>query len=442
MEAGCWLLFGLMTAAQTDQDKARALIDKAIQAQGGLERLGKNVGVHGRFKGVHWEARPLADADWFRGEYYSQGPAKLRLILDFKADNRRILIYNQGKAWMQYDGFTQELDEDFVKRLTRANHVDRVAGLITLVRNKGFTFTLLGESMVEKTAVVGVKVSAEAQPDVSLYFDKATGLLKKSAHRASEFEGDKEVLHEVVYEDYRLLDVAAADDKLLADAGRKTTGPELLAALRAATPDAAARNAIQDLIAQLGAKSFAARQQATKGLIKHGIRAAALLQQARKVADVEVARRAENCLERLGKEFTLLAATVRLVAARKPAGAAQGLLDYLPSAPSEAVVAEVQDALIAIAQASKKPDAALVQALKASDPQVRQAAEAALSKDGGPLFNRPGRRLYLEGVRLPSRSITYQSGEKRMLLETFDREYFNRFDDALFAPPDQDQTPR
>ena len=50
----------------------------------------------------------------------------------------------------------------------------------------------------------GVRVERDGRPAVTLYFDKATGLLAKSEARAKdEFQNWKEVLDEVYYEDWK-----------------------------------------------------------------------------------------------------------------------------------------------------------------------------------------------------------------------------------------------
>src|SRR5947209_4641300 len=78
----------------------------------------------------------------------------------------------------------------------------------------------------------------------------------------------------------------------------------------------------------------------------------------------------------------LLAAAARTLGARKPAGAAEVLLDYLPNAPGEGVVDEVCGALAAVALSGGKPDPALLKALDDKLPARRAAAAVALVRAG------------------------------------------------------------
>ena len=68
--------------------------------------------------------------------------------------------------------------------------------------------------------------------------------------------------------------------------------------------------------------------------------------------DAEIARRADDCLrqlERVEKRRAtgpgVTSAALRLLAVRKPAGAAEALLDFLPFADHETLVEEVETAL-------------------------------------------------------------------------------------------------
>src|SRR5262249_24936971 len=79
----------------------------------------------------------------------------------------------------------------------------------------------------------------------------------------------------------------------------------------------------------------------------------------------------------------LPAAALRLVAWRKPAGAVEVLLNYLPFADTEAQAGEVKRVLAALAWSAGQPDAVLVGAL--NDPRAprRAAAVEALCRAGG-----------------------------------------------------------
>lgn len=423
------LAFALLDADEKDQP--RAIVEKALQAQGGLDKL----------KGAsysHIQGSFENGANTFQGEIHSQPGGKLRLNLDFKNEGQRILVLVGGKGWLKVQGITQDIDQGMQERLRISSHVDRVCGLTALLKKKEYILSSLGDSMLEGKPVHGIKVSYPEMPDVQLYFDKSTGFMVKIAYRTKNQFNENQELRETYFRDYRLVDFTAEDEKVLKQAGLATDGPSLFTYLRDNTPDQASRSKIKELIGQLGDATFARRERATAELAQWGLKAASLLREARRSADPETARRAENCLRRVrhGPAAKVALAAVRLLAQRKPADAAETLLNFLPWASDDITVREVQEALIAIGQAAAEPDPALARALKDSDPQRQKAAAIALGRDGGDYLKTPGRRLRLEGLRLPFTVIFHRDGRKDMEYRTTHVEFFNRFDDSLFQRPD------
>jgi HEAT repeat protein len=140
------------------------------------------------------------------------------------------------------------------------------------------------------------------------------------------------------------------------------------------------RAKVQALIDKLGDDAFDERQQAESDLKKLGGRALPLLRRAARHPDLEVRQRVEACLKAIeGDAATPLSpVTVRLIALRKPAGAAEALLAFLPFAEEEALAAEVQAALNAVTWAAGRPDPAVLRALEDKAPARRAAAAEAL----------------------------------------------------------------
>jgi hypothetical protein len=219
------------------------------------------------------------------------------------------------------------------------------------------------------------------------------------------------------------------DEQLLARAKVGTDGAALLAFLKKQTHTVVDQDQIQALVRQLGAAEFPARERASAGLLKAGRPAAALLRQALKSSDHEVARRAATCLKAVeaGPGAREQAAAVRLVARRQPAGAAAVLLAYLPCAPNDAVAEEVRSALAAVAKEQGKPDPALRQALADPIPVKRAAAAEALCRAEVPGYLAAVRPLLADDdpeVRLRVAQALAARGEKSavpVLIDLLDR---------------------
>jgi HEAT repeat protein len=191
-------------------------------------------------------------------------------------------------------------------------------------------------------------------------------------------------------------DAIKADEELLRDAKLATDGPALLEFFRQRTLTGANRARIQALVQQLGDRSFRVREKAQAELIRMGPIATTLLRQAVKDADLEVRRRADHCLHEIekGTGRALASAAARLVATRKPPGAAAVLLDYLPAVADESGAEEIVTALAAVARSDGKTDPAAIRAL--GDPiAVRRAAAAEAMCRAGATEERPAVRKLL-----------------------------------------------
>jgi HEAT repeat protein len=182
---------------------------------------------------------------------------------------------------------------------------------------------------------------------------------------------------------------AAEADPDLADAEKTlqeqkvaADGPSLLAFFRARTLSAADRARLADTVRRLGDESFAVREQASRALERAGRAALPFLRPARKDPDLEVARRAAECLRSIegGSEAALAAAAARVLAARRPAGAAAVLLAYLPAAEDENLEEAILDALAVVGVAGGRADPALAAALADKEPARRAAAAHVLGR--------------------------------------------------------------
>jgi hypothetical protein len=110
--------------------------------------------------------------------------------------------------------------------------------------------------------------------------------------------------------------------------------------------------------------------------VRAGQAARPLLLAALKDPDREVASQAKRCLQSIERaaDPALAAAAARLLAARRPAGAAGVLLAYLPAADEQAVEEAVLPAVAAVAVRGGEADPALLHALADKEPARRAAA--------------------------------------------------------------------
>jgi HEAT repeat protein len=198
---------------------------------------------------------------------------------------------------------------------------------------------------------------------------------------------------------------------------RKHDGATLLGLLRKGTPSDADRDKVAALIGQLGDDDFEVRTRASQELQRLGERAVPQLRLALHSPDAEVVRRADACLRKIGSTAPAnsLIALARLIALRKPDGAAQALLGYLPYVDDAAAVEECQKALDRVAVNDGRIDAAVIGAL--ADPlAVRRAAAGVALAHAGPAHRQAVRKL------LADRDPTVRLRVALALVEARDRE--------------------
>lgn len=189
------------TAGRADEDAA-AVIAKAIKAQGGEEKLAKMSAqtwkVKATFHGLGMKLPYTAD-------YAFQAPDKFRFDMRFVVGEMKMEMsaaFDGKKGWEKSGDTVQDMPEKKLAEFKNQIYTMWVSHLAPL-KGKGFTLTSLGESKDGERKLVGVKVSRKGHGDVSLFFDKETGLLAKTAGRVWDEFSDKEVPQEVIFTEYR-----------------------------------------------------------------------------------------------------------------------------------------------------------------------------------------------------------------------------------------------
>ena len=112
------------------------------------------------------------------------------------------LIEGHDKGWTSYNGNVTDMSKEEVADFLEVLYASAVADLHGLT-GPGVQLTALGESKVGGKPAVGVRVSSKDHRDISLYFDKATGLLLKKTLRRKEPGVPAEFTEETLYEDYK-----------------------------------------------------------------------------------------------------------------------------------------------------------------------------------------------------------------------------------------------
>src|SRR5262245_15762987 len=146
------------------------------------------------------------------------------------------------------------------------------------------------------------------------------------------------------------------DERLLKEARVSPDAAGLLAFFRKRTLSADDRSGIEKLVLQLGHRSFAQREKASRRLEEWGPPALNYLSAARLNPDLEIARRAERAIDAIqfGPGPALPSAAARQLTRYKPGDAVDILLAYLPFADDDSVQDEVLACLAVLGQEANR----------------------------------------------------------------------------------------
>lgn len=193
-------------------DEPRAIIDKAIKALGGEEKLSKKAG-QSKGKG----SIELMGGLSFNQESSFSLPDKFKEILDLEVNGQKINVttaYNGKEAWIVANGQALPTNDGLIKELKEVTNVMRIGKLVYL-KEKQYEVSTLGESKVDGKEVVGIKVARKGYRDVDMYFDKKSGLPVKVERRAVDIQSNQEYTEERIVTEYQDVDGAKVAKKVL-----------------------------------------------------------------------------------------------------------------------------------------------------------------------------------------------------------------------------------
>jgi HEAT repeat protein len=198
---------------------------------------------------------------------------------------------------------------------------------------------------------------------------------------------------------------------------RSLDGKRLLEELQNRTLSDEERARALEALGKLSDASAEVRAKAAENLIAIGPRAASLLRQTLDNSDGKHLDAVRQCLAALERDTNTPMAEVvpRLIALRRPEGAVEAMLAYLPFAENDTLANTIAHLLATTGVRDGKADAALVRALEDKIPARRAAAAIALCQ-GGADDERPAVQKLLKDpdpiVRLRAALALAQRGEK------------------------------
>jgi hypothetical protein len=189
-------------ARAEDVKDVRAVLDKAIKALGGEEKLGM-------LKAVTWKAKCKMTWDGSVSSYTSQvtvqGLDRYREAWDgeFRGEKMKgVTVVANGKGWSKFGDMSMELDADGLANEKRSAYLQMIPVTLLPLLDKSFKVVAAPEEKVGDKPAVGIQVTGPDGKDFKLYFDKDSGLPVRLVAKVLDYMGE-EFTQETTFDKYR-----------------------------------------------------------------------------------------------------------------------------------------------------------------------------------------------------------------------------------------------
>jgi hypothetical protein len=156
---GLGVALAMPSTGRAQDAEAKAIIDKAIKAIGGIEQAKKlKKAFIAKAKGNIEVMGMKID---FTLDAYSQPPEKSKAVINLSINGMQLEIvqaFDGKKGWASVLGMVKDLEKEELDEHKAMIHVESVTNLVALIDEKGFKMSTIGESKVGDTEVVGVQV--------------------------------------------------------------------------------------------------------------------------------------------------------------------------------------------------------------------------------------------------------------------------------------------
>jgi hypothetical protein len=197
----CLVLAGVDPVRADDQAEARALIDRAIKAAGGEANLAK-------LKAFTCKGKGKATADNQEVSISCEATMldldKSRLDMDAEVNAMKMMVsivVNGDQAWAKANERISDAPEEVRAVLKADLHALRIAQMLVPLTDKAYQLSPLGELKVGDRPALGLRVTHKDHREVSLFFDKETGLPVKCELSVIDMKDGQEVPHEFLLSD-------------------------------------------------------------------------------------------------------------------------------------------------------------------------------------------------------------------------------------------------
>ncbi len=197
-------LAALMLAPMVGRARAedpKAVVEKAIAAYGGEEKVARLAVRHSKNKGMLLIGSGIP----FSIETFVQLPGCLRNNIEIELNGQKVAVVEalrDGRAWSAPGPLRERKPAELKSNL----FLFRVLSLTPLLKDQSLQLSALDDADVEGKPALGIKIASEGQHEIRLWFDKGTGLLAKTERTVFDEGAKRDVQQEEIWSDYRPID--------------------------------------------------------------------------------------------------------------------------------------------------------------------------------------------------------------------------------------------
>jgi hypothetical protein len=189
-------------SVRADEKDPNAILDKAIKAVGGEEKLNK-------INAVTWKVKATitinGDTNPFTAQATAKGLDQYRSEFEgeFNGNTFKGLVgYSGAKGWRKFGDDPMEMGEEDLANEKRRVSFDIIPIKLVILKGKGYKLEAADEQKVGDKPAAGIKVTGPDGKDLTIYFDKESGLPVRIVGKVVGF-GNEEYTQETTLKDYK-----------------------------------------------------------------------------------------------------------------------------------------------------------------------------------------------------------------------------------------------
>ncbi len=190
------------TPSRAGEAQVNQVLDKAIKALGGEEKLSKATALTWKSKG---KITLGGNQNEFISEATVQGLDHYRSAFEGEFNGNQVkghAVLNGEKGWRKFGDQSMDMDPDAVKNEKRTVYLMVVPATIVPLKSKGFKVESAPDETVKGKPAAVLKVTGPDGKDFTLYFDKASGLPVRLLAKVIGWNGE-EFVQDSTYSDYK-----------------------------------------------------------------------------------------------------------------------------------------------------------------------------------------------------------------------------------------------